>query len=92
MKTKAIQSLYTGRPIPCEAAPPESQEYRALMNECHQRVDQLINKISSEIKDELEYIHACRQDALQYEIQQAFAQGYSLGVRLTAESFLNELI
>lgn len=88
MKPKAIESLFTGRPIPCEAVPPTDKEYRALMKECQQRTEQLINKLSSEVRDELEYIQNCRQDALQYEILKAFAQGYSLGVQMTAESFL----
>lgn len=88
MKTKTIESLFTGHPIPCEASPPEAEEYRMLMKECQQRSHQLNDKLSPEIKEEMEALQNCRQNALQYEIQEAFAQGFSLGVRLTAESFL----
>lgn len=88
LKTKAIESLFTGNSIPYEAVPPEAPEYRTLMDECRQCEEKLLHKLPPEIKDELEHIQNCRQNALQYEIQKAFVQGYSLGVRLTAESFL----
>lgn len=47
-----------------------------------------MRKLSPEDREEIEEIQGCRQEAVQYEIQEAFAQGYSLGVRLTAEAFL----
>ncbi len=88
MKTKNIESLFAGSSIPYEAIPPKAPEYRALMDECRQCAEKLLHKLTPEIKDELEHIQNCRQKALQHEIQKAFVQGYSLGVRLTAESFL----
>lgn len=88
MKTKAIESLFTGRPLPCEAAVPEEREYREILMECRRREERLLRKLSPEDREELEQIQGRRQEAMQYEIQEAFAQGYSLGVRLTAEAFL----
>lgn len=49
-----------------------------------------MDRLSPEDKEELECIQECRQEAAQYEIEEAFIQGYSLGVRSTAESFLLE--
>lgn len=49
-----------------------------------------MGRLSPEDKEELEYIQERRQEAAQYEIEEAFRQGYSMGVRLTAESFLLE--
>lgn len=88
MRTEAIESLFTGRPLPCEAAVPEDPEYREILKECRQREERFMRKLSPEDREEIEEIQSCRQEAVQYEIQEAFAQGYSLGVRLTAEAFL----
>lgn len=88
LKTRTIESLFTGIPMPYASLPPEAPEYRKLMEECRQCAEKLLHKLTPETKDELERLQNCRQNALQYEIQKAFVQGYSLGVRLTAESFL----
>lgn len=88
MKKEAIESLFIGKPLPCEAAVPEEREYREILKECRQREEQFMRKLCSEDKEELESMQSRRQEAVQYEIREAFAQGYSLGVRLTAEAFL----
>ena len=90
MKTDAIKRLFTGKPLPCDAAAPKDKRYWELLKESHQRSERFMDRLSPEDKEELECIQECRQEAAQYEIEEAFIQGYSLGVRSTAESFLLE--
>ena len=47
-----------------------------------------MSKLVSEDGEALEMIVNKRQDALHFEISEAFTQGYALGVQLTAEAFL----
>lgn len=88
MKTDVIKSLFTGKPLPCERAVPKDKGYWDLLKESHQRAERFMGRLSPKDKEELECILECRQEAVQYEIEEAFIQGYSLGVRSTAESFL----
>ncbi len=88
MKTQAIRDLFTGKSFPCEAVAPEDKEYWELLKESHRQLEQFMSRLSQEERDELELILNKRQDALHYEISEAFVQGYSMGVQLTAEAFL----
>lgn len=88
MKTDAIKSLFTGRPFPCEAVPPKDRGYWEILNEFHHQSEKFMCRLSTEEREELEAMQDRRQEATQYEIEEAFIQGYSLGVRLTAEAFL----
>ena len=51
-------------------------------------MEDFMRGLSLEEKQELECMQDRKQEATQYEIEEAFTQGYSLGVRLTAEAFL----
>ena len=88
MKTDTIKSLFTGRPLPYGAIPPQDKGYWELLSEFHQRSEKLMHRLSAEDREELGSMQDQRQEATQYEIEEAFIQGYSLGVRLTAEAFL----
>lgn len=88
MRTQAIKELFTGKTFPCEALAPDDKEYWKLLNESHEELDQFMSKLSPEDGELLESIINKRQDALHFEISEAFTQGYSMGVQLTAEAFL----
>lgn len=88
LKTQAIKDLFTGKSFPCEAVAPDDKEYWKLLKESHQQLERFMERLSPEDMEELELILNKRQDALHYEIAEAFTQGYSLGVQLTAEAFL----
>lgn len=88
MKTDAIKGLFTGRQLPCGAIPPKDKEYWELLNEFHQRSERFMCRLPAKDREELESMQDQRQEAIQYEIEEAFVRGYSLGVRLTAEAFL----
>ena len=82
MKTDAIKDLFTGSLFPCEAVSPKDKGY------WDQGSEKFISGLSPEERRGFEHMQNCRQEAVQYEIEEAFIQGYSLGVRLTAEAFL----
>ena len=88
MKTHAIKDLFTGKSFPCEAVAPDDKEYWQLLNESHRELEEFMSKLSPEDGEKLEMIVNKRQDALHFEISEAFTQGYALGVQLTAEAFL----
>lgn len=88
LKAQAIKDLFTGKSFPCEAVAPDDKEYWELLKESHRQLEQFMKKLSPEDQDELEMIMDKRQDALHYEISEAFVQGYSMAVQLTAEAFL----
>ena len=88
LKAQAIKDLFTGKSFPCEAVAPADKEYWKLLNESHQELEQFKSKLSPEDGERLEEIINKRQDALHFEISEAFTQGYALGVQLTAEAFL----
>lgn len=88
MKMDTIKSLFTGRSFPCEAVSPKDKRYWTLLKEFHQQMERFMRGLSPEERDELECMQNRKQEATQYEIEEAFTQGYSLGVRMTAEAFL----
>lgn len=88
LKTDAIKDLFTGSLFPCEAVSPKDKGYWDLLREYNQGSEKFISGLSPEERRGFEHMQNCRQEAVQYEIEEAFIQGYSLGVRLTAEAFL----
>ena len=88
VKTDAIKDLFTGSLFPCEAVSPKDKGYWDLLREYNQGSEKFISGLSPEERRGFEHMQNCRQEAVQYEIEEAFIQGYSLGVRLTAEAFL----
>lgn len=85
-----IKDLYWGNVAPWEDKPYEIEEMKELSRLMEENKKRLCDNLSSEEIQIIEKIESCQSELTYLVSEEAFARGFTLGVKLTAEAFANE--
>lgn len=87
---ETILKLYNGELCPIEITPYKNMEYKENLN----KITYLEKQISYLLSDDKKYLLEDYYEAINKNssslLEQSFIEGFSLGLRLSAESFINE--
>ncbi len=86
---ETILKLYNGEIIPVEISPPKSSEYKNNSNRIINLQEKITNSLSDNKKNLVEEFYDIMNSNASFLAEQAFEEGFSIGLRLTAESFMN---
>ncbi len=84
--SKTIKELFYGNLAPGERLP-QSKEQRRKNAVLSKAMDDLEEKLSKSLQDELEDVLDKQAEVFELEAAEAFAEGFRLGTRLSVEVF-----
>lgn len=85
-----IKDLYWGNISPWEDKPHDIEEMRNLSRLLDENKNKLREHLSVEDMEIIEKIEFCQSELTYITHEEAFARGFTLGVKLTSEALINE--
>lgn len=85
-----IEKIWRGDIAPCEAPRKNHRKINRLYDLWEERTKALYEHLDPEGRDLLQKLEDIQHELITNESEDAFIQGFSLGIRLGAETMLNE--
>lgn len=86
---ETILKIYNGELKPIELSPPKSSEYRNNSNRIINLQEKISNFLSDDKKNLVDEFYDIININASFLAEQAFEEGFSIGLRLACESFIN---